>query len=424
MAAILVFLLFFQASAGSPPRADITLSLQGASLRADYRLDQPVTSLHLGQGPVAWQNPVWRVATPGMVLQNQEVRAADGRAFKEFTLVVNEDRRVVDRTYPVLIRLGDGGFLVYGPFLRATSGTATLLAKGSVPTLPDGDSALRGYVFVGAPNYIAPVDARRPDLGRLVARPDLPPQWKAEVAPGLAEALAYYRQRLPLRDGVTPIVVYKDRPDPVLRGNVTGGGMLLLQVGGVWRVPRLEIRPERNRLLAHEVFHLFLRRHDNADFPDWMNEGAADYAAGLVIRHGAPPSLGEVQLQLDLCVTSLADRPLDSPTTVARNRMPYACGFVAHWIVDTALRQGPGRAGGNDTRLFALWADMAARDGATAGDALRQAVAPSPAAARALALLLTGSGGDRWPQWAAAITQMGVAARYVGGQDPRVVVAP
>jgi hypothetical protein len=197
--------------------------------------------------------------------------------------------------------------------------------------------------------------------------------------------------------------------------------MMLLQIGGVWRVPRLELKPERDRLLAHETFHLFLRRHDAADFPDWMNEGAADYAAGLVTRHGALPTLAEVQIQLDLCVTSLGDRPLDSPATVARNRMPYACGFVAHWLVDRALRQG---RKDSDAALFTLWADMVARDGVTAGDSLRQAATGVPAAVRALSLLLTGTGHGRWALWAAAVSETGVQARYTDGPDPRVLLSP
>ncbi|TWB18487.1 hypothetical protein FBZ89_110136 [Nitrospirillum amazonense] len=111
------------------------------------------------------------------------------------------------------------------------------------------------------------------------------------MAPGLSRALAYYRARLPLRDTVSPTIVYQDRPAPFPRGSVTGGGMMLLQVGGVWRVPRLELKPERDRLLAHETFHLFLRRHDAADFPDWMNEGAAAGPCGrpLCRKRGSRP---------------------------------------------------------------------------------------------------------------------------------------
>ncbi|MEE3622550.1 hypothetical protein UCD39_00885 [Nitrospirillum sp. BR 11752] len=400
-----------------PPAAYITLSPQGASLRATYRLDTPVTRLSLGEGPVAWRNPVWRMETPGLVLQNQEVRAADGRAFREFSLLIDEDKRVVDRTYPVMLRLGPQGFLVYGPFLLVRSDSlATGLSQGTIPTEPAGGRALEGYFFVGPAGYVRPIDAVHPGLGRLVARPDLPAAWRDEVAPGLARALAYYRARLsPRGNTVSPIIVYQDQPAPFLRGSVTGGGVMLLQVGGVWRVPRLELKPERDRVLAHETFHLFLRRHDNADFPDWMNEGAADYAAGLVMRHGALPSLPEVQIQLDLCVTSLGDRPLDNPATTARNRMPYACGFVAHWLVDKALRR-TGKP--DDTGLFALWADMTAHDGVSAGDSLRQAVAGSPAATRALSLLLTGGGPERWTNWADSLAGLGVSARWVDTGAP------
>ncbi|WP_044561417.1 hypothetical protein [Azospirillum sp. B4] len=346
----------------------------------------------------------------------------DGSAFREVTLVISEDTRVVDRTYPVLLRLGERGFLVYGPFLQVRSpAMETVLAGGGVTTLPTGPRALGGYVFAGPADYVTPVDADRPELGRLVARPTLPADWRAAVTPGLSRALAYYRARMAPSGAVSPIIVYQDRPAPYLRGSVTGGGMLLLQIGGVWRVPRLELRPERDRLLAHEVFHLFLRRHDVADFPDWLNEGAADYAAGLVMRHGVPPALAEVQLQLDLCVTSLGDRPLDSPATAARNRMPYACGFVAHWLVDRALRQG---RKDDDAALFALWADLAAQDGLDARTALGRAVARMPAAARALSLLLTSAGTDRWALWAAAVTETGVKASYTAGPDPRVRLSP
>ncbi|MDG3443684.1 hypothetical protein [Nitrospirillum amazonense] len=420
---LLALTLLFSGRAGAASNAAfITLVPESDGLTAAYHLDSPVTSLTLGRGPVAWQNPVWRVETPGMEIRGPEVRATDGHAFSDFTLRIQEDRRFVDRTYPVLLRLGDRGFLVYGPFLMARSaGIGTGLKHGIVTTLPTGSQALGGYFFVGPADYVTPVDAKRPDLGRLIARPDLPDAWRAEVTPGLSRALAYYRARLAPRDAVSPIIVYQDRPAPFLRGSVTGGGMLLLQIGGVWRVPRLELKPERDRLLAHEVFHLFLRRHDAADFPDWMNEGAADYATGLVTRHGALPTLGEVQIQLDLCVTSLGDRPLDSPATVARNRMPYACGFIAHWLVDRALRQG---RTDSDAALFTLWADMATRDGVTAGDSLRQAAARAPAAARALSLLLTGSGGGRWALWAAAVSETGVPARYTDGPDPRVLLSP
>ncbi|MBB6251314.1 hypothetical protein [Nitrospirillum iridis] len=418
----LFLLLATTGARAATPVAHVSLSVQGASLRASYHLDQLVTTLPLGQGPIAWRNPVWRVETPGLILRDQEIRAADGRPFSDFSLVINEDKRFVDRTYPVLLRLGDGGFLVYGPFLLVRSPDwRTSLARGPVATLPEGAAALGGYFFAGPTSYVTPIDAQHLDLGRFIARPDLPDAWRREVAPGLATALAYYRSRLPPRDAVAPIIVYQDRPAPFLRGSVTGGGMLLLQVGGVWRVPRLELKPERDRVLAHEVFHLFLRRHDNADFPDWMNEGAADYAAGLVIRHGSLPSLAEAQIQLDLCVTSLGERPLDNPATVARNRMPYACGFIAHWLVDQALRRGGAK---DDRDLFALWADMAGRDEATAGDSLRQAAAAVPSAARALSLLLTGSGAGRWAVWAAAVTEMGIVAHYIDGADPRVALEP
>lgn len=421
--ALLALTLLFSGRAGAAPNAAfITLVPEGDGLKAAYHLDSPVTDLSLGRGPVAWQNPVWRVETPGMEMRGPEVRATDGRAFSDFTLRIREDRRFVDRTYPVLLRLGDRGFLVYGPFLMARStGIGTGLKHGTAATLPEGGQALGGYFFAGPADYVTPIDAARPDLGRLIARPDLPAAWRMEVGPGLSRALAYYRARLAPRNAVSPVIVYQDRPAPFLRGSVTGGGMMLLQIGGVWRVPRLELKPERDRLLAHETFHLFLRRHDAADFPDWMNEGVADYAAGLVTRHGALPTLAEVQIQLDLCVTSLGDRPLDSPATVARNRMPYACGFVAHWLVDKVLRRG---AESDDRKLFALWADMAARDNATAGDSLRQAVAGVPAALRALSLLLTGSGGGRWALWAAAVSEMGGAARYTDGPDPRVLLSP
>ncbi|TWB18488.1 hypothetical protein FBZ89_110137 [Nitrospirillum amazonense] len=57
--------------------AFITLTLDGDTLRAAYHLDRPLTGLIPGRGPVAWQNPVWRVETPGMEMRDQQVRATE-----------------------------------------------------------------------------------------------------------------------------------------------------------------------------------------------------------------------------------------------------------------------------------------------------------------------------------------------------------
>src|SRR6266481_1832260 len=103
----------------------VELAIVDHRLRADYRLDRMVRQFDLrtaGLSPdqdrqwQAIQSRNWSLADASLVFESGILRAKDGGAFKNFSLILEAGDTEIRAAYPAIGRIGDG-FLVSPDYL-------------------------------------------------------------------------------------------------------------------------------------------------------------------------------------------------------------------------------------------------------------------------------------------------------------------
>lgn len=430
------------ASAGEP-HIDVEVRTTAGGIRAEFKLDRPVTELEFEYSSDADQSGSWIFSPDDLQLSQGRVRAADGRTFQQFSIDIAPAHSPGAPIYPPLVMLGDNGVVLYLPYLIARGAKTDLrfsLAADQVILGPPGGLATwtvsprpaRGawpaerYSYIGPSAYIV-------DNGdELYVIPPETPEWmRSTIQSTTHRALAFYAKAVGELRQRTIVMVsnWNDEKragssDKVsnLGGDVTEGGFILLRFeGGGWRT-RTDWTAERlDDAMAHEVAHLWNGRL-NSDREQkrthaWLHEGGAEYWARLFLEPDADARSREMVDELNLCSASLGDKGLDGARYLGSGN--YACGEVLQWLVDLGVR----RRSKNRQTVLDVWRTLFDFEEAPkriydSRDFLRAAYDAAPWSRKPMERILHPGGIKRWHGLAADLKALGVA--LVEGKQPSI----
>ena len=418
VACMLCFVLDVGASAQA---ADYRIELQTSEegITAEYQLRAAVEAFRFNPTADAIRAQSWRVTTSGLMLDAGVVRSASGARFDRFTLLITPDQRAIDRVYPALQRIGESGYLLHTPHLRAdtdevpiiraarAAGHVTIAAGKLDPQRLPADR----YIYLGPKDYLS----ERASMS--VVSPPRIPAWVRQLSVDTFERVAgEYAQRLAVRLPVKPLLVLsydETQPGASWRGETTPGYTLSLRyTGRQWQTQTAASSSIVETFVGHEAFHFWnaelLSSTVNATQP-WLHEGSADYAALLTA-----PSLegkgftAELEQRLNRCQSSLQERALNGPAGT-QGSAPYSCGTVLFWAADVATRTGTRGAG-----FFELWRELFARARGQGNayevlDLLAVMAKQSSRAQSTFELLLNDGDASRWMQLVQRLRALGIA---------------
>lgn len=383
-----------------------------------WRLAEPTTrAAFLDQSIVRRE---WTVTTPSLALADGAVESAE--LFQTFEILIAPDTTERDRGYLALTRIG-AGLILYGPALTLQGMDAELTMRpvADETTLPTTKPE-SGYVYLGPESRVEVHPGARVVIGETVS-----PRLAATMRDGFAAAQAFYGARLGRDLPYEPaLLVTTDSPGPMdFRGDVTDTGVISTRFhGAAWDSPQAHVVAGLATFVWHETFHLWnghrLTNRDGGAAP-WLHEGAAEYGAwaaavstGAVSETAAHETLSS---RLNGCRKALEDRDY-SPARLRAGSAVYDCGMVVQWLADLETRQAS--SGARD--IFDLWKDVLDEGMAGGGYGVADFRA-RPEGQRAVALLMDGSGSERWAGVAARLAALGVTLEEKPSPDEYRVAA-
>ncbi|HEX4925991.1 MAG TPA: hypothetical protein VFV50_18000 [Bdellovibrionales bacterium] len=350
-----------------------------------YDIDEPVEGLLFLRQRNQFRSRTWTGMSGGaMVASSRGVEVIAGREpLRSFEFLVRPYFGETQKDYEFFVRFGDGGTVVYTGHMSAIPVNC---AGDCRVNQPEGIGTYKiTYNFIprpgehvlidGAPST-APVSWDEEGLGRFVyfgrqvpvsragftylgdARS---PDWVAQEIERLALPLIqYYSSQTGYPLARAPLVFLSF--DPYSSWGARGGvlpGQVQLSIGGSeWRARSPEHVNRFQRLLAHELAHLWngdLFQNAGEDGQSWMHEGGAEAFALRALRDGG--HLSETRYRdlhteaINECTAGLSGVALVESDAFRRFQNYYTCGTVINLLAE---RMSAARAGS----LFRLWGDI------------------------------------------------------------------
>ncbi len=317
-----------------------------------------------------------------------------------------------DRVAPGLVRLRNGGALVYAAYIQPLTTDETALAPWRVQAPPNGIAAfqamqssaelaidpvafalnLAGWVYLGPDRFVETATARvlvDDGIAQVLA------DEMVGTAPRLIDAYARALDAAPSRRP-TLFLTWSDREGAQrsFQANVAPAGVMRFTLSGArWADPAPESLAIFRSVMAHEFAHWW-----NADIfmpmpwaASWLAEGGAELlgtasllAIGALDAEGAAE---RVDGAFNECALMAAGRAWRDIAERNGGRYPYACGMALQFAVLAAARTG-----GQPVDAFGLWRDVWAATPRYYEASLQQFLERHGRhdAARALQELLTG----------------------------------
>jgi len=335
-------------STASAQSAEVTLSLvPGAeSVIAHYVLSEPVTTLRFPGGGTV-RRKTWKPRGLARLGANGE-SIEFGTPTKSFSVELREFARdgEIDRVYSPVILLGDGrGAEVYSEYLLPKAGGLVRFDDEGTAfgrRMPKRTVAWRAndsatYLLVGPqalqdrPHFSVTFDAATP-------------VWAARRIEQVATAAeTFYARRLGALPTPRPWLLVShtgtDRPGATFRGDTNPGMVRLNLVGRDWAAPSPERRVDLDRLVAHELFHLWngQRRELVDDAEPWLLEGGADAAARVALRESRLEDAAEGEAWVEDAFIKCAATPGDTLGQKLANggRSYYDCGAAVFFLASS-----------------------------------------------------------------------------------------
>ncbi|AQR62328.1 hypothetical protein BZG35_12245 [Brevundimonas sp. LM2] len=377
----------------------VTVERDGDRWTADFVLnrDAPVwffqRSALLRVGRTPWRPATWTVETPGVILDRQGrydvLRTVDGGPVpREVRVRLRPSAGDLEADYDPALIFSDGAVALYsGQFdvspLASVDQVRALPLDLNGIDLPGGPAEvtwrdragpvlfkgerLAEVTALDADTYVLFGDARtREGQGvTTVIDPGLP-TWLGDQLGGFTPlVMDFYASRLGPQAG----------PKPTLMVSWTGPTESLSSMGGSVLPGLISMNFEGEGVLNPEPAALARARwfigHESAHFwlgssglkyqyarDAWITEGGADLMAVRAISAIDPSydALGELQREVDDCVSFATGQPIASAGERGDNRAYYACGAVWALALEGARRE---RSGGD---IFDVIADLQRRN--------------------------------------------------------------
>ena len=110
-------------AAGARNSVVVTLSAAADKLVAHYELAEPVDLFEWEEGAAEIRSRTWQPTTADIHIEGSQVSRTDHAPLSRFDVQIAADDMQVDGVYPIASRVGDAGWLVHVPHLRARTGT-------------------------------------------------------------------------------------------------------------------------------------------------------------------------------------------------------------------------------------------------------------------------------------------------------------
>lgn len=360
------------AHAASPKlSAQVTLTVTGRTgiMYAEYRLSSPVKTLKLAREAGAVREEMWTPVTKGVKVDHDSIVSSDGRPFDHFIVRINRYTKFIDLNYAAMQLFSDKSVSLFTGYFGIEGGykqTSFAFRSPDLPVIVYGQRVSGGYrvspeddgtfAYFGR---IRPVET--PDA-MLILDPDLPAWISRELAEAVPATVAYYSQRLGVRQRRKPFLLFnwtaRDQQGTTdYKGDTLPSNIDYTLTGAGWAEDKPYNHGLLSTLITHELAHLwnaYLYQPVNfaEDGGNWLPEGQAQTAAieiGAV--EGWTSTADSLKLYSDAvndCLGAPGDKPVQEQTQ--SDAVIYGCGVTFNLLAAAALHR-------KDPKLdsFDLW---------------------------------------------------------------------
>lgn len=263
--------------------------------------------------------------------------------------------RMEDRMYPPVVKLANGGVLVFMQYLRALDATGRAMRwrvrapaggiavargdKGAVLDIeaPGPEADGRGWIYLGPDRF------REVKAGRILVDEGVPPALEAEVATTAARLMDFFQRGLGAAEGPATLFVTWSRREASARevqADVVPGGVVRVGLSGAeWGVADEAARAQLRFLIAHEMAHVWNagRYRPMPWAAPWISEGSAEMfaIAGLLALGDLTEAeaADRIAVAFTQCALMAAGRAWPAMPERDRGRAPYVCGLALHFAI-------------------------------------------------------------------------------------------
>jgi hypothetical protein len=347
------------------PSVTISVSLKGGRVEAEYGVLDDVRQIELFEDDSNYplvRSESWRITSRCASLANNAIRLSGSGCHPSVLLEEHSPER--PRTYPAVIRVGNGVFIFTGYLAVDPSrfqvtwravppkdGVAVIGDRKSTVSIEvSGRDALtdpRGWIYLGEDRFEEFPEAR------YIYDPDVPSAIRSTIKTTVAGTVG------PLSAGLDHSLASKPTIFVALRQERGGGGKnfradvtpgMMLRVGfdgAGWSTPSPPDLQRVRDLVAHEVAHFWnvatFRPRDES--PAWIHEGGAELLSIVALRSsgaiGDREAIDRIDTGINRCLllTTLAHE------NGARtdSRFPYDCGLLVTYLISQMYRSGGSR---------------------------------------------------------------------------------
>jgi len=360
-----------------PPVTELILAADGEA-RLSYKLapDAPAT-LRFANPSDDFHRVVrsagWKYDERCFSLTQAAISVTPGAACGTEYIRLDWDDKPRDRIYPALVRLRNGGVLVFASYLQVLTADGARIAptrliappggvavfrdaKSSSELLVDGAAFQhdgRGWFYLGPDKFV------EEEVARLLVDDGVAAAARAQIMELAPRLMRFYGERLG-RTVKRPVfyLTWSAREDPVhdWQADVVPGEARFGLRGRAWADATTQAIAPFRGTIAHELAHFWNGSDDvgPAFGTPWISEGTAElFAAAGLLHEGAIDAQGaasRLETAMTECLLMVGSRSwVDFPTR-GFGRAPYACGFAMQFAIAAAAGKSPHPHG-----PFSLW---------------------------------------------------------------------
>jgi hypothetical protein len=329
---------------------EITLQrLSADRWQASWQFEEPVNALRVFPPQLSFRRESWTIESEGFSIEERDDGAVISRAGAPFSSLAVRFGLYSDfdpKTYVPVLPFSDGGAAVYsGHFsgdvligdewqsietqfqLRGLQAEGVLLPPWTSEQLP-------AYLYFGTQQ---PIEAEQIIL---IADQDMP-QWLIDTfEQSVPVVTKLFSEKLDFRLEAKPLVLVaagelEDFEGYSVKGAGLHGQFTLQLRGRDLLTPSNERRAMFQKMVAHEIFHVWQRAMPGGDFnpgQPWLHEGSADALAVAALQAASVWNMEQVESfhsqQVENCRASLGTSTLREAADSGNWNAIYACGYL------------------------------------------------------------------------------------------------